>query len=365
MKTQMILCLTVVILLAGLAGCGEEDNPPAPTEAMTAEPTAIVEELTATASPTPGGPSLTPSATFRPTITPAPPTNTAPARTSAPPTLTPAPWQVEVRENNTCLEFALRYDVSVEAIVATNPGLNCGALQLGQVIVVPRPSVTPTPFGQEITATAFYEALVPSLRDVTPFSLYEYCAEEGDTLRSISLKNSTTDRRVCDLNGLPDGLDCRGCEFRESGQASCPNPPNITIGECYTVPGPTYTPTGTNTPSGEVTITPTPTHIPPQPFFPGDGDSVTTASVRLVWTHNSGRLLDNQQYMLSVFDAESGAVVYQHETRKTDTMLPVELRPSAGTSRGLRWSVQVVRIENEVPIPVSGQSREMRFTWQQ
>jgi len=358
--------ITIVLLLAlALMGCGDEDDEPVPTDAPTLVPTELVQDNTSTPSITPGGPTRTPSATFRPTVTPAPPTNTVPANTVAPPSATPAPWQVEIRENNTCIEFALIYDVSVEAIEAANPGLNCGALQLGQAVVIPRPSVTPTPFGQEMTATAFYEALVPSLRDVTPFSLYEYCAEEGDTLRSISLKNSTTDSRICQLNPPPEGLDCRGCEFRESGQASCPDPPNVTIGQCYTVPGPTYTPTGTNTPSGEVTITPTPTHVPPQPFFPAAGATISTGQIRLVWTHNSSRLLPEQLYLVTLVDAQTGDLVIQHETRNTDFLLPSALRPATGGSRTYQWTVQVVRLQDDLPIPVSAISRQMAFVWQQ
>lgn len=354
----------VVLLMITLLACGEEDNQPAPTAPVTIEPTELVQNDTATPSITPGGPTQTPSSTFRPTITPAAPTNTVPANTVAPPTNTPEPYQVRIQQGNTCLEFALIYDVSVEAIEAANPTLNCTALQLDNVIVVPRPSTTPTPFGQEMTATAFYEALVPSLRDVTPFSLYEYCAEEGDTLRSISLKNSTTDIRVCELNPPPEGLDCGGCEFRESGQASCPNPPNVSIGECYTVPGPTYTPTGTNTPSGAATITPTPTHVPPQAVLPGNVTVVTSNTVRLVWTHNSSQLLPGQVFMVTVFEDETMTIVLQDETRETSLLLPDALRPALGTRRALRWTVQVVSIIDDLPIPASAASQPSMFVWQ-
>lgn len=358
--TWQLLMLSMAALLL-LVACGDDDSDPAPTTAPTIEPTAIVQGMTA--SPTPGGPTATPSATFRPTLTLAPPTNTAAANPTQLPSNTPEPWQYQVQAGDTCLQIALNYDVSVEAIEQANNLSSCRLISEGQVLVVPRPTLTPTPFGLELTATAFYERLAPGMRNVTPYALYEYCPEEGDTLTSIALTFGTTNQRICELNPLPDGLDCRGCDFSQSAVGSCPNPPQISVNRCYSVPGPTYTPTATETPFGEPSITPTPTHLPPQPFYPSNGQQIASTTLRLLWTHNSGQLQANEHYQIIVMDESSGEILLSRETTQTDLLLPASLAPAAGQQRNLSWSVQVVRIENDLPVPLSGQSTTQGFVW--
>lgn len=343
-----------------LAACGEDK--PIPTD----EPTSVATEIGQQPSitPTPIGPTFTPSPTFRPTTTPLPPSPTQPPNPTALPTATPPPYEYVVKEGDTCGEIAIFYDVSVEAIEQANNLSSCRFISPGQRLIVPRPTLTPTPFGLDVTQTAVYNALPPLLKDVTPFAIYEYCAAEGDTITSIAILHGTTNRRLCELNPLPDGLDCRGCDFSESSVGSCPVPPVITVGKCYKVPGPTYTPLPTNTPQGTPTITPTPTHLPPQPFYPIHGEIINGTTVRLIWAQQSGPLQPQEQYLLTIFDEDTSTVVLAVETTRTEFTLPETLRPASGEQRTYTWQVEIVRLENDVLVPVSGRSPIQRFIWQ-
>lgn len=361
MKNTYVYALLIIIAMFAVAACGEEDSPP-PTNMPTAQATDIAQQPTDTA--TPGGPTLTASPTFRPTATLAPPSATIPPNPTALPTDTPPPWDYVVQEGDTCGEIAVFYDVSVEAIEQANNLSSCRFISPGQRLTIPRPTLTPTPFGLDVTETAVYEALPPLLKDVTPFAIYEYCAVEEDTITSIAIKNGTTNRRLCELNPLPGGLDCRGCDFSESAVGSCPNPPLIGVGQCYQVPGPTYTPPPSATPAGSPTITATPTHIAPQPFYPTGGTMVTAAAIRLMWTPRSGVLLPNELYAVTVVDEATQTVVLSLETTRTDVNLPDNLRPASGQQITYVWSVQIVVLQGDVVVPVSGRSPTQRFVWQ-
>lgn len=345
-----------------LVACNEDDSNPAPT----IEPTVVstVVALQPSLTPTSGGPSLTPSSTFRPTVTPVPPSATLPPNPTAIPSETPLPYEYVVKEGDTCGEIAIFYDVNTQSIEQANGLTSCRILSPGQRLVIPRPTLTPTPFGLDATQTAIYEALPPLLKDVTPFAIYEYCAVEGDTLTSIAIQNGTTNRRVCELNGGPGGLDCRGCDFSQSSVGSCPNPPQIGIGQCLRVPGPTYTPPPSPTPQGSPTITPTPTHVAPQPFYPSQGTVVSSAAVRLMWVQSSGVLQPQEYYLLTVIDEGTNTVLVSVETRSTDYTLPEGFRPASGEQRSLLWSVEIVVVQNDVPVPVSGRSYTQQFVWQ-
>ncbi len=357
-----LIWLMIAFFVLVLVACNEDTNNPAPTIEPTIASTDVAVQPTDT--PTQGGPTFTPSSTFRPTITAAPPSATSPPNPTAIPSDTPLPYEYVVKAGDTCGAIALFYNVSVQAIEQANNLSSCRLLSEGQRLTIPRPTLTPTPFGLDSTQTAVYEALPPLLKDVTPYAIYEYCAVEDDTITSIAIKNGTTNRRLCELNPLPGGLDCRGCDFSESSVGSCPNPPVITLGQCYQVPGPTYTPPPTNTPAGSPTITPTPTHIAPQPFYPTNGLLTSTSAVRLMWVQQSGVLLREELYLLTVIDEATDRVLLSIETTQTDFALPESLRPASGEQRALLWTVEIVVLQNDVPIPVSGRSSTQRFVWQ-
>ncbi len=360
---MMVLVWCALLLVLIIAACGEDDepdNPPEPTiEATLEEPTEIAQEIT----PTTIGPSLTPSPTFPPTVTPRPTQGPATNLPTAVPTETLGPIEHVIRDGDSCSLIAAIYDTGVAAIRELN-GLNQGCIigSPGQVILVPRATQTPTPPAYDITLTVQYESLPPSLKNVTPYAVYTLCPEEGDTLTSMALENGTTNQRLCEMNPLPDGLDCRGCDFSESAVGRCDIPPPISIFACYNVPGPTHTPTFTPTFSGMETATPTPTYMPPQAIQPVNGSTVQ-GDVYLTWL-SVGELKDNELYQLSVVDETTGEN-FIDTTRNPDYRIDNLWKPAAGQSRNILWSVEVV-VQNEAGlyIPVSDRSFNSRFVWE-
>jgi LysM repeat protein len=89
-------------------------------------------------------PTAIPSATETPTITLTPTETPIPSET---PTLTPEPpFEYTVKSGDTCLSIAAFFNVSSNTIILTNNlNSNCTDLQLGQVLLVPRPTATPMP----------------------------------------------------------------------------------------------------------------------------------------------------------------------------------------------------------------------------
>lgn len=364
------LALSMLILLGLMSACGSEDDPAPATNEPTLLVTTSVADLpsrTPTQTVTPGGPTLTPSATFPPTVTPQPIQNTAqPAGpTAVPPTDVPADFTYQVAEGDTCGAIAVRFGLDViggGAAIAQANNLDCRNLRIGQNLVVPQPTGTATPPGFDITQTAIYTALPPSLRDVTPFALYTACPSEGDTLTSIALKNGTTQRKICELNPLPNGIDCSGCDFSESSVGFCPIPPVISEFNCLQVPGPTHTPTFTPTFTGLETATPTPTYAAPRAIQPADG-IVMYGQVMLTWL-SVGQLKANEFYMISISDEVSGDVLFDITTHP-NYLIPQEWLPDAGQSRSISWKVEVAIPNTEgLYVPVSGTAEYHRFTWQ-
>lgn len=96
-------------------------------------------------------------ASYRPataTRTPARPTATfAPIATPGP---SPTPLTHVVRANETLLGIALRYGVSLEDLIAANPGINPRFLSIGQPVLIPGPE------GQPVAALAPTPTPVPA-----------------------------------------------------------------------------------------------------------------------------------------------------------------------------------------------------------
>jgi len=358
--SMLVVCALLVFVIAACGNDDEPENPPEPTiEATVQSPTPIAQEVT----PTTIGPSLTPSPTFPPTVTPRPTDSLPTGMPTIAPTETLGPIEHVIRDGDSCSLLAAIYDTGVGAIRELN-GLNQGCIigSPGQTILIPRATNTPTPLAYDITLTVQYESLPPSLKDVTPYAINTFCPQEGDTITSMALENGTTNQRICEMNPLPDGIDCRGCDFSESAVGQCNIAPPISEFECYNVPGPTHTPTFTPTFSGMETATSTPTYMPPQAIQPVNG-AMVQGDVRLTWV-SVGELKDNERYQVSVVDEISGESFFE-TTRNPDYRIPDLWRPAAGEVRNILWSVEVVIPNAEgLNIPVSGRSVNSRFIWE-
>lgn len=145
-----------------------------PTEAPTPPVAGTVRAVTPTRTPRPS-PTPRPSATSEPTAT-LPPTETPE------PTPTSANRTYEVQSGDTLLAIALEFDVTVDAILAANPGLNASALQIGEEIIIPPAGSTAPPQGTPVPTTS------------------TYTVQAGDTFGSIAAELGTTSAELQRLN---------------------------------------------------------------------------------------------------------------------------------------------------------------------
>jgi LysM repeat protein len=389
---QRILALGSILLVLGVltVACEEDDGDDGrPTEIVTLTHTVTLatdeadpEEISQLPSPSPtqtgaanvtptAGSSRTPSPTFPPTNTPQPTRVEVTAAPANPqPTDPPQPVVVRVEEGDTCGSIAVAHGLELaggSAAIREANGLNAGCtnLVIGQEIVVPPATPTATPPGYAETATTEWTKIPEGLRNATLWAVNTLCPEEGDTLESMALKSNTTRQRICELNPLPDGIDCRGCNFAADGpNARCAPAPIISEFSCLNVPGPTHTPTFTATFSGEETATPIPTYIAPQGVRPVNGERVLPGAVMLVWS-SSGQLKANEYYKVSITNETTGELMAIELTQKTSLILPADWHPAPGQEVTIGWAVEVV--DRSVPdqhVSKSGLSRVYRFVWE-
>ena len=80
-----------------------------------------------------------PASTSFPTSTPvlAAAAPAKPIAASAVPLPSPTPWNHAVRDGETLLGIALRYGITLEALLVTNPGINAQLIRIGQLVQLP------------------------------------------------------------------------------------------------------------------------------------------------------------------------------------------------------------------------------------
>ncbi len=139
-------------------------------------------------------------------------------QTTPPPTQCPSgSFPYTIKSGDTLYLLAIRYNTTVEAIMAINPGINPNNLQIGQVICIPQ--TTPPP-------------------PTCPVGSFAYTIKSGDTLYMLAITYNTTVEAILALN---PGLNPNNLQI---GQVICiprsgPTPPTCN-GVYYTVrPGDT------------------------------------------------------------------------------------------------------------------------------
>lgn len=268
------------------------------------------------------------------TATQPPPTNTA---TLEP---TPTPITYYVKELDTCLGIAAFFGVSVQSIVTLNnlPS-SCDNLFIGQPLLIPQPTATPTP---QPSAT-----FSPAEQTEAACEKIEYIVKENDTLGAISNSYGVPMAAVQEYNGLPN-------ETVYIGQQLI-----IPLCKRFATPGPT----------------PTPTPPPPYPavnlLLPPDGAAFTLVNdtVTLQWA-SVGTLRENEAYSVTVEDVTladgTKIVAYVVDTKYN---VPITLRPKDSIPHIFRWKVSVVRQSgtddsgNPIWISAGAESIARVFTW--
>ncbi len=380
----LFLLAALFLLLAACSGNTDDDQEPtvveptimssatvSPSPSPTSEVTPTVEvtltptETTPTLAQSPTlGATSTLRSTFPPTLTPSSTPTPAPPSETPTATPTPGPFEHSIQTGEDCISIIYQYghqDLdALQVFYQLNNFSGCSLPGPGNVVLVPRPTAIAIVVDPNAPPSPTYN---PAIGDPSQYvAIGQYCVVESDTLTSIALKNDTTLRRICEMNPLPNGLDCSGCDFSQSDVGFCPRPPVVGVGQCLNVPGSTPTPTATASPSGNETATPTPTHRAPSVVGPQNG--VTVSGIVLLQWVSIGRLNNNEFYVVEVRDETTGAIFIE-STRSTSMMLPSDFLVADGQAHSLVWNVSVqVLNEQGLFIPVGGRTPDYRFTWQ-
>jgi LysM repeat protein len=258
------------------------------------------------------------SPTPTPTITLTPTSTNTPAPTLEPtiaPTETPLPPKEHVvAANEVCSSIALRYNVSVQSIVALNNlPVDCGTLYVGQKLLIPIPTPIPTSLPTATLSAA--EATEQACGTVS------YQVQSGDSLSSISANYHISITSIKSFNNMTSD--------------------NVMVGMYLSLPLCERLPTAGPTP----TATLPPPYGAPSLLLPADGAVYTNISdtINLQWS-SVGTLREGERYAVTIVDLTSG------ETKKTtqyvtDTKftVPASMRPTDNTIHIFRWWVVSVR----------------------
>ncbi len=318
------------------------------------------------------GPSVTPgtpTATLTPSLMPSPTSTQVP---------TAAPCVQRVAAGDSLIAIVYRCGYSNVAVLPTVMALNDitdeTRLQIGQEIVVPRPSPTPDPAAtqpanadddsasadaaaDELLRLAF-DPFAPTLTPTLLPGLMWHPVQPDENIISISIRYKSDAKALSDLN--PE-IDFPLCDFSQRfGGPECTVV--LSLGQRIRVPAPTPTITPIPTASGSETPTPSPTATFNAPIAQSPADEAFFSSleqVTLRWV-GTGHLAPDETYRVVVTDAET-AVSFTADTRELFLIVPAEWQAQDAGSRHYDWSVSVTHRP-------SGERRHTsaprRFVWQ-
>ena len=294
-----------------------------------------------------------PTPTVTPTFTPRP-TQTATATDTNTPTstITPEPpIAYVIKEGNSCLLLAIRYDVTVDSIIQQNHLDPSCTVAVGHTIQIPHPTPTLAPVPTE---TPFGAPIQTASNTPPPYPTYVVVS--GDTCLGIALRNGVTQDELMAANGLSD------CNFLSEGQ--------MLYVPVHGTPTPTATPSRL-VPSATASETPAPTWPAPVLQQPGQGQAFTAAntSITLQWAP-AGSLRAGEFFQVHVEDITCNCQrVYDTATSQTRLDLPKNLMPAEATPHIFNWTVTTVHQKpntggGEIAYePVGATSPVGIFTW--
>lgn len=260
-KRLIVLCILVGVMLGATIACTREKPLDVPTPVAAQGFTPVPSALTPASGATPLVPIPTKTSSAPPTLVVPPPTLVVPTAPVATPTpVTPvasSPTKYTVQWGDWIRKIAEKHGVSVEALLAANPGIHPDRIYPGQVLNIPAPSgALPTPSsgtapvgipntytvqqgewfyqiarkfnitvaqlqaanprvnpnflypGQVLRIPAEASPITPAPGDATPTpsagAPSTYTVQAGDTLSSIAVKFKTTSLALQIANNLPN-----------------------------------------------------------------------------------------------------------------------------------------------------------------
>lgn len=285
--------------------------------------------------------------TATPTVTEATATPTLQLATA---TLTPSPlpeatWtplppiKITVQSGENCANLAERYQVSLAVIMQQNSLPADCALKIGQEIIIPQPTLTPSPMPSQ--------TVDPAKATESSCVFEKVVVDANMTLYSLSLSYNVPMEAIQKYNNLSGTNVMLGM------------PINIPLCERNATPGPSPTPTNP------------PPYAGPDLLLPADGTifTATTDSVSLQWAAVALQGY-NEAYAVTIEDVTAGTgqklVDYVTDTKYiiTSSFRPVDTVPHI-----IRWTVQVVRQSGSTKdgeplyVPAGAVSFSRAFGW--
>lgn len=341
--TLVVLCVGALILaLPGVFGAVSTSTP---ESSVLAESTQDFDSILITNTMVPTNPMVLA------TVTPAPPTATLE------PTQGPCEYLVRAGDDLITLAWNCGHrslDV-LPAILELNNLSAPEAIQVGQTILIPRPTPTVDPNAASVpTATGAAAADVAAMfvaeANATPPTatlfptatllpgIMWHIVQPQESMVSIMYQYFTTAEVLAQIN--PE-IAFSLCDFQfDTGGDSCTV--LLQPGQRLRVPAPTPTPTLSPTPSGSETATPTATATFNAPSALSPNDRVRFAADQIItlrWV-TTGQLSTGETYRVLVTD-ESAGVAYSADTAELSFIVPSAWQGQDGRPHTFRWSVGV------------------------
>lgn len=304
------------------------------------------------------------------TVTPAPPTSTPP------PTEGPCEYQVQPGDDLITLAYRCGHrslDI-VPEILALNNLSAPEAIQVGQTLLIPRPTPTPDPAGvlaptgtgqPDSTVAALFVAeanATPPTATLFPTAtllpgIAWHIVQAQESMVGIMYQYNTSAEVLSQIN--PE-IAFSQCDFQyDTGGPACMV--FLQPGQQIRVPAPTPTPTLSPTPSGSETATPTATATFNAPSLISPNDRARFGAdeiVTLRWV-TTGVLGPGDAYRVSVTD-ETARQAYSADTAELFFILPSGWQGQDGQPHEYRWSIGLVPAGSD-QLRYETQSRA--FTW--
>lgn len=305
---------------------------PTPAPTRTPTPAPIV------ASPTPTPVSI--EALSEPATTTFQAESLSPTPTETPVPPTPTPVVYTVTRGDTPGRIARQFGVTVDELLAANPGMNPTGLQVGDKVTIPTDAdtlPTPTP-----TSTPTPVNMVYTEHEV---------AEDETTIADIA---EVYDMSSAELASANEGVS---------------EEDEVEAGTTLRVPVGTATPTPTATAIPTRTPTPGPKYVAPFPLSPKSKNVVHANRPVLSWA-STGILGEDEFYGVRIRFMVGGELVHteRFQTRRTSLRLPADLALPNGRLIQVRWDVLVMHeMENgqeTTDEAVSSLSEPAEFFWQ-